>query len=165
MRKLLYYSIDTARESIHLTTAYFTPSRRMIASLEDAVKRGTKVNLLLPGESDIPAAHYAGRAFFTRLLRAGVKIYSYQSKVLHAKSYIFDRRWSIVGSANLDFLSLRRNDEGNVGILDGEFGRMMTGVFREDTEHAREITMDDWAKRPFSERAKEWFFALFRRRL
>jgi len=165
MRKLLYYSIDTAHESIHLTTAYFTPSRRMIVSLEGAVKRGAEVNLLLPGESDVPAAYYTGRAFFTRLLRAGVKIYSYQGKMLHAKSYIFDALWSIVGSANLDFQSLRWNDEGNVGILDTGFGNMMVDVFEEDVRHSREINEDEWLRRPLWEKIKERFFALFRRRL
>ena len=165
MRKLLYYSIDTAHKSIHLTTAYFTPSRRMIASLEGAVKRGAEVNLLLPGKSDVPAAYYTGRAFFTRLLRAGVKIYSYQGKMLHAKSYIFDGLWSIVGSANLDFQSLRWNDEGNVGILDTGFGDIMVNVFREDVKHSLEIREDEWMKRPLWEQIKERFFVLFRRRL
>jgi cardiolipin synthase len=165
MRKLLYYSIATAHKSIHLTTAYFTPSRRMIASLEEAVKRGAEVNLLLPGKSDVPAAYYAGRAFFSRLLRAGVKIYSYQGEVLHAKSYIFDRLWSIVGSANLDFQSLRWNDEGNVGILDAGFGDMMVNVFTEDAEHSQEIHKDEWMRRPLREKIKEKFFVLFRRRL
>ena len=165
MRKLLYYSIDTAHKSIHLTTAYFTPSRRMIASLEGAVKRGAEVNLLLPGKSDVPAAYYTGRAFFTRLLRAGVKIYSYQGKMLHAKSYIFDGLWSIVGSANLDFQSLRWNDEGNVGILDTGFGDTMLDVFREDVKHSLEIREDEWMKRPLWEQIKERFFVLFRRRL
>lgn len=165
MRKLLYYSIDTAHESIHLTTAYFTPSKRMIASLEGAVKRGAEVTLLLPGISDVPAARYTGRAFFTRLLKAGVKIYSYQGEVLHAKSYIFDGLWSIVGSANLDFQSLRSNDEGNVGILDAAFGRMMVDVFGEDVRHSREIKEDEWMRRPLCEKIKERFFVLFRRRL
>ncbi|HXX81679.1 MAG TPA: phospholipase D-like domain-containing protein [Thermodesulfovibrionales bacterium] len=165
MRKLLYYSIDTAHEGIHLTTAYFTPSKRMISSLEEAVKRGAEVNLLLPGKSDVPAAYYAGRKFFTRLLRAGVKIYSYQGEVLHAKSYVFDRLWSVVGSANLDFQSLRWNDEGNVGILDTGFGNTMVDVFKEDMRHSREIKEDEWLKRPLSEKIKERFFALFRRRL
>ena len=165
MRKLLYYSIDTANKSIHLTTAYFTPSGRMVASLEEAVKRGAEVNLLLPGESDVPAAYYAGRAFFTRLLRAGVRIFSYQGKVLHAKSYIFDGLWNIVGSANLDFQSLRWNDEGNVGILDAGFGNMMVNMFKEDVGHSREIKEDEWMSRALWEKIKERFFALFRRRL
>lgn len=166
MRKLFYYSIKNAQRSIYLTTAYFTPSRRMLDSLEDAVKRGVDVRLLLPGRSDVPAAYYAGRAFFTRLLDRGVRIYNYHSDFLHAKSYIFDGCWSIVGSANLDFQSLRWNDEGNVGILDEGFGCKMIEIFEEDLRiRSREIRLKEWLVRPWSEKLKERFFSLFRRRL
>jgi cardiolipin synthase len=165
MRKLLYYGITHAQRSILLTTAYFTPSRRMIDILEEAVQRGVEVKLLLPGETDVPAAFYAGRAFFSRLLKSGIRIFAYQGEVLHAKSFVFDGCWSIVGSANLDFQSLRWNDEGNVGILDEGFGREMTAVFEEDVAHAREIQRSEWARRPLFEKIKERFFVLFRRRL
>ncbi len=165
MRKLLYYSIHHARSSVCLTTAYFTPSRRMIDSLEEAVNNGVEVRLLLPGKSDVPAAHFAGRAFFTRLLRAGVRIFNYQGEVLHAKSYVFDGCWSVVGSANLDFQSLRWNDEGNVGILDEEFGEKMVNVFEEDIKHSVEIREVEWANRSIWDKLKERFFVLFRRRL
>jgi cardiolipin synthase len=165
MRKLLYYSIHNARKSICLTTAYFTPSRRMISSLEGAVKKGVEVRLLVPGKSDVPMAQYAGRFFFMRLLRAGVRIFDYQTDMLHAKSYVFDGRWSIVGSANLDFQSLRWNDEGNVGILDEGFAAEMTDVFNEDLRHSVEIKEDEWAKRSAGEKLKEKFSVLFRRRL
>lgn len=165
MRRLLYYSINHSKESIYLTTAYFTPSRRMIDALEDAVRKGVEVKLLLPGKSDVPAAYYAGRAFFTRLLKAGVGIYNYQGEVLHAKSYVFDKCWSIVGSANLDFQSLRWNDEGNVGILDIGFGKKMRDVFDDDVKHSIEIKEDEWIRRPLCDKIKERFFALFRRRL
>lgn len=165
MRKLLYYSINHARNSICLTTAYFTPSRRMIYSLEDAVNRNVEVSLLLPGRTDVPAAHYAGRAFFTRLLRTGVRIFNYQGEVLHAKSYVFDGCWSIVGSANLDFQSLRWNDEGNVGILDEDFGKKMLDVFEADIRHSVEIKEAKWASRSMWDKIKERFFVLFRRRL
>lgn len=165
MRMLLYYSINHAKESIILTTAYFTPSRRMLDSLEEAVNRGVTVKLLLSGRSDVPAAHYAGRAFYARLLRRGIKIYNYQGEVLHAKSYVFDGCWSVIGSANLDFQSLRWNDEGNVGILDKDFGKKMVNVFEKDLRNSIEIREDEWIKRPLSERIKERFFVLFRRRL
>lgn len=165
MRKLLYYSITHAKRSILFTTAYFTPSRRMLDTLEEAVERGVNVKLLLPGKSDVPAAYYAGRAFFSRLLKKGVRIYNYQGDVLHAKTYVFDDCWSIVGSANLDFMSMRRNDEGNVGILDSGFGSKMNAVFEEDLAHSLEITETVWARRPLGVRLRERFFALFRRRL
>lgn len=165
MRKLLYYSITHAQKSILLTTAYFTPSKRMLNSLEEAVQRGVEVKLLLPGQSDVPAAYHAGRAFFSRLLKKSVRIFAYQGEVLHAKTFVFDGCWSVVGSANLDFQSLRWNDEGNVGILDEGFGRKMTAVFEEDLARSVEIRREEWMRRPLSEKIKERFFALFRRRL
>ena len=165
MRKLLYYSIHNARRSICLTTAYFTPSRRMISSLEEAVNKGVDVRLLLPGKSDVPLALYAGRAFFARLLKRGVRIFNYRGVMMHAKSYVFDGCWSVVGSANLDFQSLRWNDEGNVGILDEKFAAEMSEAFEEDLRNSTEIKIDEWSKRPFLEKIKERFAMIFRRRL
>ncbi len=165
MRKLLYYSITQAQTCIYLTTAYFTPSRRMIDVLEEAVSRGVKVKLLLPGKSDIISAHYAGRAFFTKLLRAGVEIYNYQGEILHAKTAVFDGIWSVIGSANLDFQSLRRNDEGNVGIIDKSCGEQMIDIFYEDITNSQQVILENWLKRPLLDKLKEKFFALFRRRL
>lgn len=136
LRRLLYYSINHARKSIFLTSAYFVPSRRMIDMLSEAVKRGAIVKLLLPLKSAVLAADYAGRASFTELLKAGVQIYTYKGRVLHAKTAVFDGCWSIIGSANLDFQSLRWNDEGNVGILDKNFGQQMIDVFEEDIKNS-----------------------------
>lgn len=165
MRKILYYSINSAQKSIYLTTAYFTPSRRMVHILEAAVSRGVDVKLLLPGVSDISAAHFAARAFFSRLLRAGIEIYTYNGVILHAKTSVFDEIWSIIGSANLDFRSLRRNDEGNVGIMDSSFGKQMAEIFHDDLTRAEKINLEQWHKRPFHEKLREYFFAFFRRRL
>jgi len=165
MRSLLRYSIDHAKVTISLTTAYFIPSRRMIKALEKAVKRGVKVRLLVPGKSDVPAASYAGRAFFARLLKAGIEIYTYMEEILHAKTYLFDQCWSIIGSTNLDYQSLMYNDEGNVGILDVRFASKMDKIFKEDLKHSTQIDQKGWHKRPFLEKIKEHFFALFRKRL
>jgi cardiolipin synthase len=165
MRKLLYFSLNTAEKSIYLTTAYFTPSRRMQQVLAQAVARGVDVKILLPGRSDMLAAHYAGRACFKRMLNAGVEIHAYQGDILHAKSAVFDGIWSVIGSANLDFQSLRRNDEGNVGIIDRAFGSQMTELFFRDLGNSALITPEKWRIRPFTEKIKENFFALFRRRL
>jgi len=165
MKSLLRYSIDHARTSLLLTTAYFIPSRRLIESLEGAVRRGVKVRLLVPGKSDIPAASYAGRSFFNRLLKAGIEIHTYLGEMLHAKTYLFDQSWSIVGSTNLDYQSLVYNDEGNIGILDVSFGSKMAEIFEEDLKNSIKIEEETWRKRPFLEKIKEHFFALFRKRL
>jgi cardiolipin synthase len=165
MRDLLGYSIDHAQTSILLTTAYFIPSRRLIERLEGAVKRGAKVKLLVPGKSDIPAASYAGRSFFTRLLKAGIEIHTYQGDMLHAKTYLFDQCWGIVGSTNLDYQSFVYNDEGNIGIMDASFGSKLAEIFEEDLKNSVKIDEETWRKRPFLEKIIEHFFALFRKRL
>ena len=165
MRNLLRYSIDHAQTCILLTTAYFIPSRRLIEKLEAAVRRGVRVRLLVPGKSDIPAASYAGRAFFPRLLKGGIEIYTYLGEMLHAKTYLFDECWCIIGSTNLDYQSLVYNDEGNVGILDSTFALKAAGIFEEDLKNSAKIDEDAWRKRPIGEKIKEHFFALFRKRL
>ena len=165
MRNLLRHSIDHAQTSILLTTAYFIPSRRLIERLEEAVKRGVRVRLLVPGKSDIPAASYAGRSFFTRLLKAGIEIHTYRGDMLHAKTYLFDQCWGIVGSTNLDYQSLVYNDEGNIGIMDASFGSKLAEIFEEDLKNSVKIDEETWRKRPFLEKIIEHFFALFRKRL
>ncbi len=165
MRNLLRYSIDQAQTSILLTTAYFIPSRRLVERLEEAVMRGVKVRLLVPGRSDVPAASYAGRAFFSRLLKAGIEIYTYLGEMLHAKTYLFDECWNIIGSTNLDYQSLIYNDEGNIGILDFVFGSKMSAMFEEDLRNSARIDERSWHERPFLDKLKEHFFAIFRQRL
>src|SRR4030042_1686511 len=165
MRALLRYSIDHAQASTLLTTAYFIPRRRLIERLEAAARRGVKVRLLVPGKSDVPAASYAGRAFFSRLLKAGIEIYTYLGELLHENTYLFDQSWCIVGSTNLDYQSLRYNDEGNIGILDSAFASKIAGVFEEDLKTSVQIDEETWQQRPLLEKMVEHFFALFRKRV
>ncbi len=165
LRRLLYYSINHAKKSILLTTAYFVPSKRMIETLEAASRRGVEVKLLLQGHTDVPMAKYAGMAYYERLLKAGIDIYHYMGQVLHAKTYVFDLTWSIVGSANLDFQSLRWNDEGNVGILDEGFAGMLRDMFHEDIANAQRITLESWRQRPLADKLRERLFFLIKRRL
>ncbi len=165
LRRLFYYSINHAQSSINLTTAYFIPSTRMIDTLIHAVKRGVRVRLLVPGKSDVIAASYAGKAYFSKLLDAGVEIYTYLGQILHAKTYLFDDCWSIIGSANLDFQSFRYNDEGNVGILDVGFASKMINIFEEDIKNSTKIELSSWKGRPLFDKFKEHFFSLFKKRL
>lgn len=134
-------------------------------TLEDAVKRGVKVQILLPDKSDLFPVDYVARASYTKLLKAGIEVYTYQGKILHAKTAVFDDCWSIVGSANLDFQSLRRNDEGNVGILGEVFARQLTEVFEEDLSQSVKVDPVLWAKRSLNEKVWEGFFSVFRKRL
>lgn len=164
-RTLLRKSISSAEKEILLTTAYFTPGRLLKKYLKAAAARGVSVRLLLPMQSDLPFVDYAGRASYEELLKAGVNIHLYKGDVLHAKTYVFDRKWSIIGSANLDSMSLRYNDEGNIGIFDEGFGSKMAKMFEHDMRESQLLSLDEWIRRGAYSKLLEKFFHLFRRRL
>jgi cardiolipin synthase len=165
MRRLLIYSIKNAKESIFLTTAYFIPSRKILKALVQAVRKGVTLKLLLPGKTDVMPVFYAGRSYYRRLLKAGVEIYNYQGSVLHAKTTVFDGCWSIIGSTNLDFQSLWRNEESNVGILDRDFSRHMIEVFQNDLKNSIKIDSDSWARRPIYQKILEKSSSLIMKKL
>ena len=76
-----------------------------------------KVSLLLAGRCDVPFARAATRSLYRRLLRAGVVIHEWNDSVLHAKVATVDGRRLLVGSFNLDPLSLA-NQETLVEVTD-----------------------------------------------
>lgn len=107
---LFIASIHSARSRLILTTPYFIPTQTLLCALRIASHRGVEVDLVLPAESDVLIATWAARSFYPELLRAGVRVWEYQPRMLHAKSMIFDDR-CLIGSANLDHRSLLLNFE------------------------------------------------------
>lgn len=162
LNKLLQFSVHSARESIHLTMAYFIPTRKFLYALLRAARRGVDVKIILPGKSDLRLIAYVGRTYYKTLLREGVQIYHYQPRILHAKTMIFDSTWAIVGSANLDARSLNYNYECGVGILDNNFGKEMEELFQQDLLESIPITEEEQSRWPLHERALGTFFSWFR---
>ena len=63
---------------------------------------------------------------------------------------------AVVGSANLDVRSEELNEENVLGIWGEGFARQMEASFVRDLEHAREIRLDEWRRRGFGKRVREW---------
>jgi len=159
---LMYLSAITFSErSIDLTSPYFVPDHETLKALKGASKRGIRVRLILPGTSDEGFIFYAGRSYYADLLESGVRLYELGGTVLHAKTAVIDGIWSTVGSTNMDLWSFLRNDEVNAVVLSKEFAAEMEDMFENDLKESKEILLEQWEKRPFSERLKEWFARLF----
>ena len=138
-----------ARRRLWITNAYFAPRWRAVERLGEAVRRGVDVRLLLPGRSDVSLVRHAGHGYYAALLERGVRIFEYQSAVLHAKTAVADDFVSLAGSSNLDFRSFHFNAECNIVMLDEETGRAFSERFEQDLEESVEITPADWARRSF----------------
>jgi cardiolipin synthase len=92
-----------------------------------------------------------------------VKLYEHSTSLLHAKTAVVDKVWSTVGSTNMDYLSLLSNDEVNAVILSQEFAVEMEKMFVRDLADSRQIQLEEWGKRPLSQRIRECFAHLFSR--
>ena len=156
----LLSAIANAEQRVYLTNAYFVPDPQLVKSLTDAARRGVDVELILPSRSDSWTVLYAGRSHYTRLLRAGVKIYERRSAVMHSKTATIDGVWSTVGSTNLDWRSFLHNDEINAAILGRDFARQMDAMFAKDLAESDEISLARWKRRSPIQRLKEWLARL-----
>jgi cardiolipin synthase len=119
--------IRNAKRRIVLANAYFFPGYRFIRDLARAAERGVDVCLIMQGSPDRPVLVGAASIVFEDLLAAGVKIFLYTERPLHAKVAVIDDHWATVGSSNLDPVSLGLNLEANLFILDTDFNAALGG--------------------------------------
>ena len=99
----------SAKRSIWIATAYFTPSPSEIEALNGAARDGVDVRILVPSRNDHPWVSLLARRFYRRLLTNGVRIWEWQGEMMHAKT---ERRRRPLGSRRLDGLqSARRRDQ------------------------------------------------------
>jgi cardiolipin synthase len=145
--------VGAARKRVWLTNAYFAPGWDAVRVLGDAAKRGVDVRLLLPAKTDVPIVRRAAHGYYDRLLSRGVRIFEYQTAILHAKSLTADGYVSVVGSTNLDFRSYLFNAECDLCMLDETVARRMEESFEEDLRGAVEIHRMFWRRRPALEKA------------
>ncbi len=149
------HAISRARRSVMVAAGYFIPDRKLVAALREAAQRGVEVSLLLPGKSDHPWLLHATRAFYEKLLTAGVRIFEWQRCVLHAKTAVVDGVWGTIGSFNLERLSLLFNHEVNAVFADPRLGRALEAAFRSDCESCLEVELDVFRRRPFWQKLLE----------
>jgi len=106
LRRRYLEAFRGARSSIRLAQGYFLPNRQILRALIGAARRGVEVSVLLPAHSDVPFARLAMRYVYAPLLAGGVHIREWNRSVLHAKAAVIDGRKLLVGSFNLEPLSL-----------------------------------------------------------
>jgi cardiolipin synthase A/B len=156
IRSMYLEAFARASRNIWLTTAYFLPDQDFVDALTQAAERGVDVRLLIPAKSNHVVADWISRGYFTQLLRSGVRILRYRDAMVHAKTATIDGRWSTVGTANVDRLSLQGNFEINVEIIDPRLASALEDVFRLDESNCLELTQAEWEARDIYRRFTEF---------
>ena len=162
MQLMYLLSITAAERTIDLAAAYFVPDELTLQALLDALRRGVRIRILVPGVYvDSEVVRKASRATWGQVLAAGARMYEFQPSMFHCKALIVDGTLVSVGSTNFDNRSFRLNDEANLNIYDRAFAEEATHVFERDLQRSRPISYAQWQQRPWQERLTERVTALF----
>jgi len=161
-------SIKEAEKEILIANAYFVASTAFIETIKDAVRRCVKVIILTnsPETNDLPMLTIVGRDYYDDILTVnnetlaqscdgeGVQIWEWQGHrtnvtqqtegTIHAKYAVFDRRFSIVGSYNMDPRSRMLNSETAIVFENEVLSQQLTDMFYEnDLDFSKQITLQD----------------------
>ena len=131
----------SARRSIWIATAYFTPSPSEVEALNGAARDGVDVRVLLPSRNDHPWVSLLARRYYRRLLTNGVRIWEWQGEMMHAKTSVVDGRWVRVGSTDFNPLGVAINYELDAVIEDAKLGNEAERMFLADLDDSREVTL------------------------
>src|SRR5690606_9536069 len=120
------------------TNAYFVPDKKLLNALIYASYRKVDVRILLPETSDIFFIPWASSYFYGQLLKAGVRIFEYQNRMLHAKTIINDD-WASIGSSNLNSRSLHHDLELDYSLQLGSSKASLMKDFLNDLKNTEEL--------------------------
>jgi cardiolipin synthase A/B len=162
LKRLYLLIIASTQKTLDITSPYFVTDESSLWSLEDAVRRGVTIRILVEGDiTDAMPVKYASRAVYDRLLAIGIQISEYQPTMMHTKVLVADGMISMFGSANFDNRSLELNDELNVAVWNRDLAARFTQDLEADLQRARKLELQTWRQRSLLEKTREQFWSYF----
>ena len=148
--------LDGAQERLRVATAYFAPDRFFLDRLCAAAHRGVQVDVLLPGpHADKRVCQLASEATYDRLVSCGVRVWTFQPSMMHAKVMTVDGRAAVIGSSNFNRRSLDHDEEVVLVALDRAFVAELERDYDDDLERSVEIDLSRWRNRSRRQRVFE----------
>lgn len=138
--------INNAKDYVYITTPYLIIDNEMVTALSTAAKSGIDVRIITPHVPDKWYVHAVTRAYYEILVESGVKIYEYIPGFIHAKTFVVDDAYGVVGTINLDYRSLYLHFECGTWMYRMDCVKQMKEDFLETLEVSRQITLEDCRK-------------------
>lgn len=130
-------AIRRARDYIYIENPYFSDDV-ILYELIKARRRGVDVRFIISERGDMPLMDMSNIQAINKMLANGIRVFVYPG-MAHSKAAIIDG-WLTAGSANLDHLSLRVNDEVNIATSDpGAVSALRERLFERDFEASTEL--------------------------
>ncbi|MCH5203196.1 MAG: cardiolipin synthase [Oscillospiraceae bacterium] len=134
--------VNSAKKYVYITTPYLIIDNEMQSALILAAKSGIDVRIITPHIPDKWYVHCVTKAYYKNLTKYGVKIYEYTPGFIHAKNFVSDDKFAVVGTINLDFRSLYLHFECGVWLYKTSCIEDIKSDFLETLEQCEEITYE-----------------------
>lgn len=113
-KSVIQNMLSAATDYCWMTSPYLIIDNDLCTDLENAALRGVDVRIIVPHIPDKKLVFMMTQSFYHRLMAAGVRIYEYEPGFIHAKSYLADDQYAMIGTINLDYRSLVHHFENGV---------------------------------------------------
>lgn len=161
MREVYSIAIESAKDKVQIINPYFTPIKRVRKAIKKALQNGVKVEIMIPGKSDIGFTPDAAMYIANKLRKKGADIYIFNGGFHHSKIMMVDSLYCTVGSTNLNSRSLMYDYEVNAFIFDKETTNELMEIFKEDQKNSTLLTKEIYKKRTTWKKFWGWFAHLF----
>ena len=161
MRNVYIKAIESANEKVQILNPYFTPVKSVKNAIKKALKNGVKVEIMIPGKSDIGFTPDAAMYIANKLRKKGANIYIFNGGFHHSKIMMVDSLYCTVGSTNLNSRSLKYDYEVNAFIFDTETTNELMELFKEDQKNSTLLTKEIYRQRTPWKKFLGWFAHLF----
>ena len=135
--------INKAKRYVYITTPYLILSNEMVTAMNTAAKSGVDVRIITPHVPDKWYVHAVSRSYYEMLVEAGVKIYEYTPGFVHAKTFVVDDEYAVVGTINLDYRSLYLHFECAAWMYKASCVTDVRDDFLKTQQMSQEITREE----------------------
>lgn len=162
IRKKELKLISTAKKEILIETPYFIPDKRFRKALINATKRGVRIIIVLPNNSDVKAIDILTQKYLGKLSKQGIYILFYRPQVLHSKLLLIDGKYFSIGSSNMDYRSSMHQFEINLFGTNTEIIRFIKNHFHNSVQNSESFDYAKWKRRPIIQKVFESIIARIR---
>lgn len=153
--------LNTAHRYVDIATPYLILDDTMNNAIILAAKAGVKIRIITPHIPDKKYVHPVTQYYYEELLEAGVEIYEYTPGFMHSKIFISDDASATIGTVNMDYRSFFFHFECGVWFTCEKAITDMRIHFDSMIKDCKKITEEEWKRRKFSDKFKQWWLHLF----
>lgn len=135
--------INKAKDYIYINTPYLIIDNEMATALKIAAKSGVDIKIVTPYIPDKKFVHAVTKSYYESFIKDGIEIYEFTPGFMHAKTFVVDAEYGVVGSINLDFRSLYLHYECGVWLYKTESIKSMKDDYLETLKRCHKVTMEE----------------------